>query len=229
VAPSMDSPTLVHFEVLEDLKLPWTVDDAPGLATHGPVDTQAPTPQVATSPVGLLEDFGLSIDGRKAEGHGDGCEVDGRGEATEVLPASPCSPLCFLCDEATDLPASPRTPPPSPPIPVFDLLVTPPLCSVASRKPFLVYSRRRFHPSGTPTVGDATATATAPPPASTSAPTAASQADNPPVALAASSSGTSMVAAEVVAAAAVPPPASTLIVLAIDGGPSNDGRKRGCP
>jgi len=45
VAPSMDSPTLVRFEVLEDLKLPWTVGDAPGLAAHGPVDTQDPAQQ----------------------------------------------------------------------------------------------------------------------------------------------------------------------------------------
>lgn len=36
LASSMVSPTLVRFAVEEELKLPWAVSGAPGLASHGP-------------------------------------------------------------------------------------------------------------------------------------------------------------------------------------------------
>jgi len=78
------------------------------------------------------------------------------------------------------MPASPRTPPPSPPIPVFNLLVTLPLHSQAPMKPILVYSRRRFCPSGLPVVGVEAAELAAPPPASSPMPAAATASAPPP-------------------------------------------------
>jgi hypothetical protein len=104
------------------------------------------------------------------------------------------------------LPASPRTPP-SPPIPEFNLLVTPPLQSQAPVRPLLVYSRRRFHLSRTPS-GPATTTTATPPLASTRVAPAAATMLSPAVA------GEPFLSAEdagVILEAPTLPPASTSV------------------
>jgi hypothetical protein len=141
-SPSMVSPTLVRFEVLEDLKLPSNGCVAPGPDFVGPMNSRATDLPKAETSVGLLKNDGLQ---------GIDWETGEPGEATECLPASPRSPLCFPSDEATDLPALAWTLPP------------PPLHSQAQMKPLLVYSRCSFHSSKFSAAGDVAADPTAPP------------------------------------------------------------------